>query len=462
MKKQILVLIGLVIASTVFTQAPPTFSFQAVIRDTNNQVVSNSQVGMMTTILQGAEDGTIVYREIYHPNPATNINGLITLQVGNGITLIGDFESIDWSEGPYFIQTETDPTGGTNYTITGVTQLMSVPYALHAKTVDGMSFDFEEEDPVFLVSPASGILTEDIDNWDAAYDWGDHSEEGYLTEENQALSDVLFLGNDANETQIKNLGEPTDAKDAATKDYVDLLQGYIDDLLERVEALEEALYHEDPEFNCGDNITFTYRGDEVTYGTILRNGLCWLDRDLGADPMPFIPAVDATGNTDTRLYGDLFQWGRLGDGHQDRTSSTTTTLSNTDVPEHGDYIIADSEPFDWRSPQNDILWQGEDGINNPCPPDWRIPTVGELDTERQSWSPNNSEGAYSSALRWPLGGFRHEDGTLGFVGSRGYTWSSSVSGTDASLLYFRISTAMIPGMKRVCGMSVRCVRDIDN
>ena len=61
-----------------------------------------------------------------------------------------------------------------------------------------------------------------------------------------------------------------------------------------------------PEFNCGDNITFTYREEEVTYGTILRNGLCWLDRNLGADPMPFVPADDATGNTDTRLYGDLF------------------------------------------------------------------------------------------------------------------------------------------------------------
>ncbi len=77
-------------------------------------------------------------------------------------------------------------------------------------------------------------------------------------------------------------------------------------------------------FTCGDSITFNYRGGEVIYGTILRSGLCWMDRNLGADPLPFVPAEDATGNTDTRLYGDLFQWGRLDDGHQARHSNTIT------------------------------------------------------------------------------------------------------------------------------------------
>ncbi len=77
----------------------------------------------------------------------------------------------------------------------------------------------------------------------------------------------------------------------------------------------------DDVFVCGEStVTFTYNGEEVTYGTVWRNGLCWLDRNLGADPMPFVPADDATGNTDTRLYGDLFQWGRGDDGHQDRDS----------------------------------------------------------------------------------------------------------------------------------------------
>ena len=134
MKKQILFFMGLLFALSVFAQAPQTFSFQAVIRDTNNLVVANSPIGMMTTILQGAADGTIVYQELYHPNPITNINGLVTLEVGNGLVLAGDFAAIDWSNGPYFIKTEADPTGGTTYSITGTSQMMSVPYALHANT----------------------------------------------------------------------------------------------------------------------------------------------------------------------------------------------------------------------------------------------------------------------------------------------------------------------------------------
>jgi hypothetical protein len=127
MKKQILFLMGLLYVSTVFAQAPQTFSFQAVIRDTNNQVVTNSPIGMKTTILQSSTDSIIVYQEIYYPNPVTNINGLVTLEIGNGLVLSGDFAAINWSDGPYFIKTEADPTGGTTYTITGIVQLMSVP-----------------------------------------------------------------------------------------------------------------------------------------------------------------------------------------------------------------------------------------------------------------------------------------------------------------------------------------------
>ncbi len=91
----------------------------------------------------------------------------------------------------------------------------------------------------------------------------------------------------------------------------------------------------DPEFACGDNITFTYRGEEVTYGTLLRGGLCWFDRNLGASQVP-------TAGNDPLGYGDLFQWGRLDDGHQDRQSGTTSTLSNSDIPGHDDFITVTS------------------------------------------------------------------------------------------------------------------------
>ncbi len=212
---------------------------------------------------------------------------------------------------------------------------------------------------------------------------------------------------------------------------------------------------------CGDtySVTFTYNGTDVTYGTVWRGGLCWFDRNLGADPMPFVPVDDATGNTDTRLYGDLFQWGRLDDGHQDRSSTTTSTLSPTDVPRHSDFITNSVSPNDWRDPQYDGLWQGVEGINNPCPPGWRVPTEPELNAERQSWSSNNPAGAYASTLKWPVGGYRASFGVLFFVGSRGFVWSSSVSGANARYLVFESGNANMASNYRADGMSVRCVRE---
>ncbi|HVN58861.1 MAG TPA: hypothetical protein VMT63_11220, partial [Bacteroidales bacterium] len=116
-------------------QAPQKFSYQAVIRDAGNVLQSNKSVGMRVTILQGSPTGTIVYQETYSPNPQTNLNGLVTVAIGTGVPVTGTFSSINWASGPYYIKTETDPAGGTNYTITGTSQLLSVPYALMANNI---------------------------------------------------------------------------------------------------------------------------------------------------------------------------------------------------------------------------------------------------------------------------------------------------------------------------------------
>ena len=118
---------------SVFAQTPEKMSYQAVIRNAANTLVINQTIGMRVSVLQGSATGTEVYKEIYNPNPTTNSNGLITVEIGTGIPLTGTFASINWSNGIYFIKTETDPTGGTNYSIVGTSQLMSVPYALYAK-----------------------------------------------------------------------------------------------------------------------------------------------------------------------------------------------------------------------------------------------------------------------------------------------------------------------------------------
>ena len=205
---------------------------------------------------------------------------------------------------------------------------------------------------------------------------------------------------------------------------------------------------------CPANVTFTYNGSSVTYGAVTSaGGRCWLDRNLGATQV-------ATGSNDAAAYGHLFQWGRLDDGHQVRTSPTTTTLSNSDVPGHGNFIKTTSNPYDWRSPQNDNLWQGVNGINNPCPAGFRLPTETEWNTERLSWSSNNAAGAYASPLKLTLAGYRwYDDGLVTQIGTGGYYWSNMVSGYQSKEFYFTSSNAGLITYYRGAGLSVRCIRN---
>lgn len=123
-----LIVAGLLLTASVFAQAPQKMSYQAVIRNSSNALVTSTTVGMRISVLQGSSTGTAVYVETQ--TPSTNANGLVSLEIGTGTVSTGTFATINWASGPYFIKTETDPTGGTSYAITGTNQLMSVPYAL--------------------------------------------------------------------------------------------------------------------------------------------------------------------------------------------------------------------------------------------------------------------------------------------------------------------------------------------
>ena len=119
---------GLLLTLSVFAQAPQKMSFQAVIRNNSNALVTSTLVGMKISVLQGSPTGTVAYSETQ--SPTTNSNGLVSLQIGSGIVVSGTFTAINWATGPYFIKTETDPTGGSAYSIMGTSELTSVPYAL--------------------------------------------------------------------------------------------------------------------------------------------------------------------------------------------------------------------------------------------------------------------------------------------------------------------------------------------
>ncbi len=174
-------------------QSPQKFTYQAVVRNSDNNLITNKLVGVQISILQTSPGGLLVFQEQH--NPLTNTNGLFSIEVGNGNLGLGDFTLIDWSDGPYFIRTEIDPLGGVNYSISGTTQLLSVPYALHAASAKKLTDPVEELDPVFNSSIASGITLSDTAYWNTKLS----SEiDGSVSNELQFLSistDTVFLSN---------------------------------------------------------------------------------------------------------------------------------------------------------------------------------------------------------------------------------------------------------------------------
>lgn len=188
-------------------------------------------------------------------------------------------------------------------------------------------------------------------------------------------------------------------------------------------------------------------GTEIVEVTNPITGRTWMDRDIGATRA-------ATSSTDSEAYGHLFQWGRNPDGHELRTSGTTSVLSTTDVPGHGDFITSSVDPNDWRDPQNDNLWQDiiADG--------WRLPTGAEWEAEKLSWSSNNAAGAFGSVLKLPMAGYRtSSSGSLLGVGSAGNYWPSTVVGTKSRYLEFGSSYAGLYSNYRAYGFSVRLIKD---
>lgn len=205
--------------------------------------------------------------------------------------------------------------------------------------------------------------------------------------------------------------------------------------------------------SCGDEITFLYRDTLVSYNTIEgQNGTCWLDRNLGASRA-------AIERTDSESFGHLFQWGRADDGHQLRNSEITEILSSSDDPFHSLFIINPNSPGDWRISQNNSLWQGHEGINNPCPSGWRLPYESELQAERLSWTSNDRYGAFNSPLKWPSSGYRGSNGSLVVVSNFGYAWSSSTHNTNARTLAYISNNAYVLSYNRSLGFPVRCIMD---
>ncbi|MCB8964380.1 MAG: fibrobacter succinogenes major paralogous domain-containing protein [Bacteroidales bacterium] len=267
MKRLFTLSILLLLALGIFAQMPKGFSYQAVVRNSNGKLVDNKQVGVRFSILQGSAEGSAVYTETQ--TLTTNANGLLSVAIGSG----AGFDAIDWAGGSYFLKSEIDPNGGTDYTVTGVSQLLSVPYAMHAKTAESAT----ETDPVFAATFSVGNSQEgDLMRYNAAagkwepftpdFAMGGHAHSaattttsGFMGAADKSKLDGVAAGaevnvnadwnatsgdaqilnkpdltvyatKDMNNASITNLANPVNAQDAATKVYVDALESRIVEL----------------------------------------------------------------------------------------------------------------------------------------------------------------------------------------------------------------------------------------
>jgi len=475
--KSILVLVAFAMyLLPAFGQSPEKMSYQAVIRNSSDALVTNTQLGMQISILQGSPTGTVVYTETQ--TPTTNSNGLVSIEIG----CEADFDAINWAEGPYFIEVKTDIEGGNNYTITGTSQLLSVPYALYAKEAATVA----EIDPIFTTwDKSTGIsITEsqiaDLGNyietetdpvfttWDKSTgisitesqiaDLGDYIETetdpvftawdkstgisitesqisdlgNYIITETQNLADVLAMDNSAN-AQIKNLTDPSEAQDAATKAYVDELE-------QKINLLEIAL------IDAGLLTSFIDRRDGTEYGFVKIGNQFWM-----AENLKYLPSVvgSSTGSNTVPYY---YVYGY--NGTDINAAKATSNYETYGVLYNWPAAMA-ACPTGWHLPSDDEWNELTNYLGGNA--GGKLKEVGTT-----HWNSPNTGATNETGFTALPGGFRIYSGIFDDVGSIGYWWSATEYETYYAWyrdMRYNDSSVLSFGNTEELGLSVRCVKD---
>jgi uncharacterized protein (TIGR02145 family) len=449
MKKINSILTSLLLTATVFltqqatAQAPQKMSYQSVIRNSSNVLLAGTQVGIRISVLQGSETGPAVYVETQ--TATTNGNGLLSIKIGTGTAITGTFAGINWANASYFIKTETDPAGGSNYTITGTQEILSVPYAMYA----AKSGDSTTMGAIGGSSTANGgTITSGVLSLTPA----DAANGGIVT-----IGAQTFAGN---KTLTGTLGVGTATPAASAQlDVSSTTKGL---LPPRMTTTQRDL--------IGTPATGLVIFNTTTNSLETKNSSGWVSLSSSFVPLPAIVIGKQQWmkeNLDVVTY-------RNGDIIPRVTDPTAWAALTT-----GAWCYYNNDPEDGAIYGKLYNWYAVNDARGLAPQGWHIPTDAEWDTlstklggvtlaggkmktTGTTWNAPNTGATNESGFAGLPGGYRLYDGTFSLVGFYGFWWSATETiTTDAWFRYLTYNLGSLYRDKydKTYGFSVRCLRD---
>ena len=482
----ILSLITIVFIGDLVSQAPNLMSYQAVIWDASGNLVSEKTVSIKISILQGSVSGTSVYSETHKVQ--TNINGLVSLMIGGGTNATGKIADINWGGGSFFLKTETDPTGGNSYTITGITQLVSVPYALHSNTSNNLN------------TPKPGlpgqILTVDKDGkpiWVSTLPTVNSTNSSNITP-NTAASGGNVISDGGSPVTARGIvwstfPNPTVSLSTITNNGsgLGIFSSTISGLILNTTYYARAYATNNVGTGYGNEISFTTKTDSTnvmgipcpgtptvkdidgnTYNTVQIGTQCWTKENLkvtkynDGTTIPLDTSGGIGGNGTGQTWTARFTGAR-----------TIYANDNTNLATYG-YL------YNWYAVKG-IVTEGSTSYKNLCPTGWHIPSNAEWTTLTNylggesvaggkmkssgttNWNSPNTGATNESGFSAPPGGFRNSDGSFNFIRLNAFFWSANEydnSNAWYHYLYFNIgNVGRNSNYNKSFGASVRCLRD---